>query len=287
MGLIKNAYALRHATQNWTLATLETSQFCPWRSAKFSGSSREDVLRPRPRRCHDELGRPKLSIEATIVANTRLPCPLTQARPTASGLLSVYRCAAHFNTSEASLHQIQSLRLHAAITQSIGSPSLSFHLVSRALLGIPNGSTTLCATSTPATGKPFGSSRPSCKAGRVSLLPSRRQEESLAPAQEQMPDPSICTWSITMASVVITVYTETYMCLHDSRSRQSKRSPPPYEESSLEGQLVSPERDHADKGYFQRLASRFDARQEVVNFLKQAHSVGCIFSDEAVLRTVV
>ena len=205
-------------------------------------------------------------------------------------LLDFYPCIDVLRTSihlRPSLHQIQSLRLHAAITQSIGSPSLSFHLVSRALLGIPNGSTTLCATSTPATGKPFGSSRPSCKTGRVSLLPSHHQEESLAPAQEQMPDPSSCTWSITMASVVIAVYTETYMCLHDSRSRQSKRSPPPYEESSLEGQLVSPERDHADKGYFQRLASRFDARQEVVNFLKQAHSVGCIFSDEAVLRTVV
>ena len=41
------------------------------------------------------------------------------------------------------------------------SPSLSFHLVSMALLGCPNGSTTLRATSTPAIGKFPASSNPS------------------------------------------------------------------------------------------------------------------------------
>ena len=37
----------------------------------------------------------------------------------------------------------------------------------------------------------------------------------------------------------------------------------------LARQLVSPERDEADNGYLQRLASRFDARQEIVNFLTE------------------
>ena len=41
---------------------------------------------------------------------------------------------------------------------------------------------------------------------------------------------------------------------------------------SLERQLVPPERDDADNGYLQRLASRFDARQEIVNFLTEGEA---------------
>ena len=62
--------------------------------------------------------------------------------------------------------QPRNARAHPAGTHATGphsmlSPSLSFHLVSMALLGCPNGSTTLRATSTPAIGKFPASSNPS------------------------------------------------------------------------------------------------------------------------------
>ena len=53
--------------------------------------------------------------------------------------------------------------------QLIASPSLSFHLASSALLGCPNGSMTLRATSTPATGNFPLSSSPSCAETRTSV----------------------------------------------------------------------------------------------------------------------
>lgn len=175
------------------------------------------------------------------------------------------------------------------ISQSIGNPSLSFHLVSKVLLGIPNGSTTLCATSTPATGKPLGSRSPSCKTGVVSLPGGRRNRIPRTCTRTEAWSQYLCA-AIRMDIVVVAVHIQAYMCLCDRVWCRCFRGPhPSREESLLEGQLVSSERNHADESYFQRLARRFDARQEVVNFLREAYSVEHVSGrgHEGVLRTVV